>query len=228
MILFYQPLLPELNALDLEESKHCIKVLRKQKGDIIHLIDGKGNFYEAEITDAHHKKCVFKILKTEVEKKHPFKRHIAISPTKNLDRMEWFVEKAVELGIDQISFLNCYHSERKILKLDRLEKKAVSALKQSGKATLPIFNEMIRFEDFVKNETATLKCLAYVDFKNPIHFKDAIKGNQDTTILIGPEGDFSEMEVEAAKASGFKIVSLGNSRLRTETAGIAAVHLMNL
>lgn len=228
MILFYQPLLPEVNNLDLEESKHCVKVLRKQNGDIIHLIDGRGNFYEGKITDANHKKCGFEILNQSTEKKHPFKRHIAISPTKNLDRMEWFVEKSVELGVDQMSFLNCYHSERKVLKLDRLEKKAISAMKQSGKATLPILNEMNAFEDFVKSSESAIKCLAYVDFKNPVHFNDKLKTNQDTLILIGPEGDFSENEVGLAKASGFEIVSLGNSRLRTETAGIAAVHIMNL
>lgn len=228
MILFYQPQLPEITNLDLEESKHCVKVLRKQNGDIIHLIDGKGSFYEVKITDANHKKCTFEIISTSTENKHPFKRHIAISPTKNLDRMEWFVEKAVELGIDEISFINCYHSERKVLKLDRLEKKAVSAMKQSGKATLPILNEMLAFEEILKIENKGVKCLAYVDFENPIHFKEKLHSNQNAFILIGPEGDFSKMEVDAAKTSGFEIVSLGKSRLRTETAGIAAVHLMNL
>ncbi len=228
MILFYQPLLPQVKSLDLEESKHCVKVLRKQNGDILHLIDGKGNFYEGKITEANHKKCGFEILNTSSEKPHAFKRHIAISPTKNLDRMEWFIEKSVELGVDEISFLNCYHSERKVLKLERLEKKAISAMKQSGKASLPILNEMIAFEDFIKNADSSLKCLAYVDFENPVHFKDILKADQETLILIGPEGDFSEKEVETAKSAGFGIVSLGNSRLRTETAGIAAVHIMNL
>lgn len=228
MILFYQPLLPQVRTLDLEESKHCVKVLRKQNGDIIHLIDGRGNFYEGKITDANHKKCGFEILNSTAEKPHTFKRHIAISPTKNLDRMEWFIEKSVELGVDQISFLNCYHSERKVLKLDRLEKKAISAMKQSGKATLPVMNEMIPFEDFIKSTESSLKCLAYVNFENPVHFKDKLKADQDTLILIGPEGDFSEKEVKSAKSVGFEIVSLGNSRLRTETAGIAAVHIMNL
>ncbi len=228
MILFYQPLLPQVNTLDLEESKHCVKVLRKQNGDIIHLIDGKGNFYEGKITEANHKKCGFEILNTNAEKPHAFKRHIAISPTKNLDRMEWFIEKSVELGVDEITFINCYHSERKVLKLDRLEKKAISAMKQSGKASLPILNEMIAFEDFIKHTHSSLKCLAYVDFENPVHFKDLLKADQDALILIGPEGDFSGKEVETAKSSGFGIVSLGNSRLRTETAGIAAVHIMNL
>lgn len=228
MILFYQPLLPKVNTLDLEESKHCVKVLRKQNGDIIHLIDGKGNFYEGKITDANHKKCGFQIMKKTTENLHPYTRHIAISPTKNLDRMEWFIEKAVELGIDHISFLNCYHSERKVLKLDRLEKKAISAMKQSGKATLPVINEMMVFEDFINQSQADVKCLAYVDFENPVHFKNKLKGDQDVLILIGPEGDFSEKEVEKAKSAGFEIVSLGKSRLRTETAGIAAVHIMNL
>ncbi|MBK6264243.1 16S rRNA (uracil(1498)-N(3))-methyltransferase [Marivirga sp. S37H4] len=228
MILFYQPLLPEVQYLDLEESKHCIKVLRQQQGDIIELIDGKGNFYKSRITEAHHKKCQFEILEIRKEKKMPFHRHIAISPTKNLDRMEWFVEKAVEFGVDAISFLNCDHSERKVLKLERLEKKAISAMKQSMKASLPHLNSLLSFNEFVTQQEAALKCLAYVDFENPVHLKDKLSLQQNTLILIGPEGDFSEREVEKAKASGFEIVSLGESRLRTETAGIAAVHLMNL
>lgn len=228
MILFYQPLLPEVQSLDLEESKHCIKVLRKQSGDIIHVVDGKGSFYEAEITEANHKKCLFKVLNSKAEIRHGFKRHIAISPTKNLDRMEWFIEKAVEFGVDEISFLNCYHSERKVLKLDRLEKKAVSAMKQSVKATLPVLNEMENFSTFIKAQTVDIKCIAYVDFNNPFHFKEKLNVVKDVLILIGPEGDFSENEVAEAQSYGFEKVSLGISRLRTETAGIAAVHLMNL
>ncbi|PTB95635.1 16S rRNA (uracil(1498)-N(3))-methyltransferase [Marivirga lumbricoides] len=228
MILFYQPLLPEIQYLDLEESKHCVKVLRKQSGDIIHIVDGKGSFYEAEITVASHKKCEFIVKSKQQDTSHSFKRHIAISPTKNLDRMEWFVEKAVELGVDEISFLNCYHSERKVLKLDRLEKKAISAMKQSVKANLPKLHEIENFSPFVKNQPAEIKCIAFVDFHNPVHFKDKLKAEKETLILIGPEGDFSDEEVKEAESYGFEKVSLGSSRLRTETAGIAAVHLMNL
>ncbi len=228
MILFYQPLLPEVKFLDPEESKHCIKVLRKQSGDTINLIDGKGNFYTSTITQANHKKCEFEVTEVRNEKKTLYNRHIAIAPTKNIDRMEWFIEKAVEFGIDTISFINCDHSERKVLKLERLEKKAISAMKQSVKATLPKLNEMVTFNNFIHSVEEDLKCLAYVNFENPVHFKDKLSVKNHTLIMIGPEGDFSEREVEKALKTGFITVSLGESRLRTETAGIAAVHLMNL
>ena len=175
MQLFYAPQLAQNQLfLDEEESRHCIKVLRKQQGDIIDCIDGVGHFYECEITDAHHKKCALKIIKTRAEKKSTIHLHIAIAPTKNLDRIEWFVEKAVEIGIEEISFIRCQNSERVQLKTDRIIKKAIAAMKQSIKVRLPIINELVSFADFIKNESKknSHKLIAYVDFENPNHLKD--------------------------------------------------------
>ncbi|SMG11974.1 16S rRNA (uracil1498-N3)-methyltransferase [Marivirga sericea] len=228
MQLFFQPQLPESKFLDPDESKHCIKVLRKNIHDEINLIDGKGTFYKAKITEAHHKKCKFEILETTTEKKQPFHRHLAIAPTKNMDRMEWLVEKATELGVDEISFFQSFHSERKIVKIERIEKKVVSAIKQSMKATMPKLNELLPFNSILDNKGAINKFIAYVDFDNEVHLKDHLDAHKNTLILIGPEGDFTQEEVDLACKKGFVKVSLGKSRLRTETAALAAVHLMNL
>ncbi len=228
MHLFYQEQLPEITYLDQDESKHCVKVLRMQKGDEINIIDGKGIFYKAKISEAHPKKCKFDILDTSIEEKPIFHRHLAIAPTKNMDKMEWLVEKATEMGIDEISFFQSFHSERKIIKIDRLEKKVISAMKQSLKAKKPVLNEIISFKTLLDNDKANIKLIAYVDFENKIHMKNELNDHQDTLILIGPEGDFTPEEVDLAKKKGYKKVSLGNSRLRTETAALAAVHLMNL
>jgi 16S rRNA (uracil1498-N3)-methyltransferase len=229
MQLFYQPNIREgFHYLDDEESRHAVKVLRLTEGSEIQLTDGKGSFYQAKITKANPKKCEFEIMIQSKQQSHPTFRHLAIAPTKNLDRIEWFLEKAVELGIDRITFLNCEHSERKVLKLDRLEKKAVSAMKQSGQAFLPQLDEMITLKSFLKESKADNKFIAYVDFGNEVHLKDLVQSEKSNLILIGPEGDFNPKEVELALEAGFIKVSLGLNRLRTETAGIAAVHLMNL
>ncbi|ADR20469.1 ribosomal RNA small subunit methyltransferase E [Marivirga tractuosa] len=228
MQLFYQNLLPEINYLDQDESKHCIKVLRKQQGDELDIIDGKGTFYKAKITDASAKKCRFEIISTTQERKVAFHRHLAIAPTKNMDKMEWLVEKATEMGIDEISFFQSFHSERKVIKIERLEKKAISAMKQSLKAKKPLLNEIIPYKQFLKETDVSNKLIAYVDFKNKIHMKNELSHQQDTLVLIGPEGDFTPEEVSLAIENRYKKVSLGNSRLRTETAALAAVHLMNL
>ncbi len=229
MQLFYQPeLIKGVKALDPEESRHAIKVLRKSVGDRIDLIDGHGTFYTAEITEADFRKCQFEIIDTRQEPKRNGLRHLAIAPTKNLDRTEWLIEKAVEIGVDRISFVLCKNSERKVLKTDRLIKKAVSAMKQSLKASLPHIDEMVKLNDFVKNCPTSSKYMAYVDFDNPQQLKDCLKTGQDSVVLIGPEGDFDTSELELALQSGFVKVGLGESRLRTETAGIAAVHILNL
>ncbi|HET8859151.1 16S rRNA (uracil(1498)-N(3))-methyltransferase [Marivirga sp.] len=228
MQIFYQSELPNVNYLEPEESKHCIKVLRKQLGDEIQIIDGKGTFYKAKISNVNHKKCEFEVFEKINDKKPTIHRHLAIAPTKNLDRMEWLVEKATEIGIDEISFLECQNSERNILKLDRLEKKVVSAMKQSIKAYQPRLNELRKFKDFISSPNAKNKYIAFVDFDNPLHFKTQLRKQEDALILIGPEGDFTKEEIELARQNGFVSVSLGNSRLRTETAGIVAIHLMNL
>ncbi|WKK74064.2 16S rRNA (uracil(1498)-N(3))-methyltransferase [Marivirga salinae] len=228
MHLFYQSQLPEIKSLDQDESKHCVKVLRRQAGDEINIIDGKGTFYKAKITESHPKKCEFEIIETTLEKTPVFKRHLAIAPTKNMDKMEWLVEKATEMGIDEISFFQSFHSERKVIKIDRLEKKVISAMKQSLKAQKPILNEIISYTKFLESVQSENKLIAYVDFENKVHMKNELNTQQDTLILIGPEGDFTPEEVDLAISKGFKKVSLGNSRLRTETAALAAVHLMNL
>lgn len=223
MQLFYAPQLANKQYfLDEDESRHCIKVLRKQKGDKIECIDGLGNFYTCEISEANPKKCTLKIVAGKTESPLPYYLHIAIAPTKNTDRMEWFVEKAVEIGISEISFVHCNHSERSNLKIERLQRKVIAAMKQSIKASQPKLNELVKFKDFVMRDTAdTDKYIAYVDFANPQQLKDSIKGNK-VCILIGPEGDFSEEEIALAISVGYQKTGLGRSRLRTETAGIVA------
>ncbi|MFY0594512.1 16S rRNA (uracil(1498)-N(3))-methyltransferase [Roseivirga sp.] len=227
MQIFFQPEITNgVKQLDAEESRHAIKVLRLKIGDEINLIDGKGTFYKATISNDNFRKCEFEITSQEKESSRNGYRHIAIAPTKNLDRTEWFVEKAVEIGIDRISFILTKNSERKFLKTDRLVKKAISAMKQSIKATLPILDELRPFQEFVTKEHQGSKFIAFVDFENPSELKDLVTGND--LVMIGPEGDFNAQEVEMAINNGFKKVSLGKSRLRTETAGIATAHILNL
>lgn len=228
MQLFYQPEINKgLLQLDPEESRHCVKVLRKREGDKITVVDGDGNFYEVAIVDADPRKCTFTVLSVHKEEKRPFSIHIGIAPTKNADRIEWFVEKAVELGVDEVTFLQCEHSERVKINLERLLKKAVSAMKQSVKASLPQLNEIMPFEEFAQKAGAQ-KFIAYVDQDNPNHLKDMATSKMDYLVMIGPEGDFSAKEVEMARSAGWVAVSLGKSRLRTETAGLAACHILNL
>jgi 16S rRNA (uracil1498-N3)-methyltransferase len=227
--LFYQPLIPKgIFHLDPEESRHCIKVLRKNEGDEIRITDGLGHFYDAVITKADFRECGFTVAKTTAENPKNFSIHIAIAPTKNADRLEWFVEKATELGIDKITILDTKHTERTFLKKDRLQKVAISAMKQSLKATLPVIEALTPIEDFIRKSTEDERYIAYVDFENPHHLQKAASRSKQYLILIGPEGDFSTEEVSAAMQAGFVKVSLGNSRLRTETAGLAACHILNL
>jgi 16S rRNA (uracil1498-N3)-methyltransferase len=227
--LFYQPLIPQgIHYLDEEESKHCIKVLRRRQGDSLHITDGKGAFYDALITEADSRRCAFTIQHTQREAGRPFSIHIAISPTKNADRIEWFVEKAVEIGVDRITLLECQHSERSYLKTERLKKVAVSAMKQSVKATLPEVVGIITFNDLVLQAGEQQKFIAHVDATNPLHLKQAATPSASYLVLIGPEGDFSTAELAAAASQGFSKVSLGHSRLRTETAGMAACHILSL
>jgi 16S rRNA (uracil1498-N3)-methyltransferase len=227
--LFYQPLISEgIHHLDEEESRHCIKVLRKNAGDPIHLTDGKGFFYDAIISKPDFRKCEFAIAKTIPADTRKYTIHIAIAPTKNADRIEWFVEKATEFGIDKITLIECENSERTFLKPDRLRKLAISAMKQSLKATLPEIHALIPFSDFIATSKGNDKFIAYVDSNNPVHLQNAAAANQASVVLIGPEGDFSKNEIKQAIEAGFVKVSLGKSRLRTETAAIAACHILNL
>lgn len=228
MILFYQPLIEEgIRVLDEEESRHCVKVLRKRAGESIRLTDGKGSFYEAVITKADASQCGLELIRQTKQKEKDFRIHIAISPTKNADRIEWFVEKAVEIGVDQITLLGCHNTERTHLKADRLKKVAISAMKQSVKSMLPEVSSVLSFADVIKID-CDQKFIAYVDHANPLHLVNAAQQKKDYLVLIGPEGDFTKDEMEMAMDKEFVKVSLGESRLRTETAGIVACHILNL
>jgi 16S rRNA (uracil1498-N3)-methyltransferase len=184
-------------------------------------------FYEAQITNPDSSKCGFEIRTSKVQSQKTFRIHIAIAPTKNTERIEWFVEKTVELGVDQISFILCANSERKSMKMDRLEKVAVSAMKQSRQAWLPKLSPLLPFKDVLDSAT-NQKFIAFVDSQNPQHLKSAAKPGGEALVLIGPEGDFSKEELQSAQDHGFQKVSLGSNRLRTETAGLAACHILNL
>lgn len=229
MLLFYQPEIDQgVHHLNDEESRHAVKVLRLGSGKEINLTDGKGQFYKAMITEPNQKRCGFEIQETTKVAAYPVYRHLAIAPTKNIDRLEWFVEKAVEFGVDRISPIICDHSERRIVKHERLYKKAVSAMKQSLKAWFPQIDESVPYKHFMAEAAADHKFIAYVDHENTDYLSGLKQKTGKHLVLIGPEGDFSENEVALAIASGFCKVSLGPSRLRTETAAIAAVHLLNL
>jgi 16S rRNA (uracil1498-N3)-methyltransferase len=226
--LFYQPGIQEdINYLDAEESRHAVRVLRMIEGDKLTLTDGKGFFYFAKITKVDSKKCQFEILnKKEILKKN-FHIHIAIAPTKNADRIEWFVEKAIEIGIDEISFILCRNSERKVINMERVEKIAVSALKQSQQALLPKLNELVPFKKILEVKSDQ-KFIGFVDSNNPLHLKALAQPNKKYLMLIGPEGDFSKEELELAIQNGFEKISLGINRLRTETAGLVAIQVLTL
>jgi 16S rRNA (uracil1498-N3)-methyltransferase len=230
MQLFYVPNVSNREIfLDETESQHAIRVLRLQNGNKVQIIDGTGGIYEAEITDANPKKCKLSIVKSTLEfGKRNFHLHIAIAPTKNIDRFEWFMEKATEIGIDEITPLLTSHSERKVVNPERLEKILVSAMKQSLKAYLPVMNNLTTLKELIFNNKTENKYIAYCDEYQKTHLKDLATKENNTLILIGPEGDFSPEEVKLAIENGFKVVSLGAARLRTETAGIVACNIVNL
>ena len=230
MNLFYQPAIPDgILYLDGDESRHCVKVLRKKVGDAIAITDGKGFFYDALIIKADPSQCFFDIRQKTPAPKKDYTIHIAISPTKNADRIEWFVEKATELGVDKISLMECRNTERSFVKTERLVKVAVSAMKQSVKAVLPVIQDhLLQFTEVVEQADEQEKCIAFVDSNNPLHLHDAVDKKRSCCVLIGPEGDFSADELTTALEHGFTKVSLGPSRLRTETAGVAACLILNL
>lgn len=215
----------ELNA---EESKHLTKVLRKSTGDIVHFTDGQGGCYTCRIEEAHPKKSRLRVLEKVQIDRESYYIHLAIAPTKNQERLEWMVEKVTEIGCHEITFLNTVHTEKAFLKLDRLEKKIVAACKQSLKSWKPKLNGQIDFKSFItsKDIKDCQKFIAYVDHENRSLAAQAAK-DASYVILIGPEGDFSKEEIEEASAHGFSSCSLGKSRLRTETAGMVAVHTLN-
>jgi len=232
MNLFYTRNIEPANTyvLDETESKHAIKVLRLNQGDSIHLVDGKGNFYTAEIINPHTKKCEVKII--DQSSKNPISPsiHIVIAPTKNTDRLEWFVEKVTEIGISEITPIICAHSERKVLKTDRIKKRAISAMKQSLKAHLPVINEAISFKGLIASSAQFngQRFIAHCYEEDQQHLKEAYQKGKNCLILIGPEGDFNQEEIKLALESDFIPISLGESRLRTETAGIVACNTINL
>jgi 16S rRNA (uracil1498-N3)-methyltransferase len=219
------PFLPE------PEAHHCLKVLRMQQGSALQITDGKGNFYQAEIAEAHSNRCKVLLLET-IHQPSLWKGiiEIALAPTKNSDRTEWFAEKATEIGIDKISFLRCRFSERKEIAIERIRKVMVSAMKQSEKARLPNLQATTGFMDFIRQDFNGQKFIAHCYSGKKTPLAQVYRKNENVLVLIGPEGDFSEEEIGLAKEFGFTPVSLGESRLRTETAALAAcqtIHIVN-
>jgi 16S rRNA (uracil1498-N3)-methyltransferase len=230
MQLFYNPDIDattESFFFDKEESKHIIKVLRKKDTDILHVTNGLGYLFTTQITLASDTKCTVKIVKVDKTEKQNFKLHLAVAPTKMTDRYEWFLEKATEIGVSEITPIICEHSERKQLKIERFEKIIQTAMKQSNQLFLPKLNVPIAYKDFIKSEFKGQKMIAHCEEKNKKSLKDVLKVNENITLLIGPEGDFSANEIALAINNQYLPITLGNNRLRTETAAIVACNLVN-
>jgi 16S rRNA (uracil1498-N3)-methyltransferase len=227
MQLFYNPDILETATVftfDKEESKHIVKVLRKSVGDVLHITNGKGWLFDAELINADLKKCQVHICNAKLQPKRAYNLHLAVAPTKMNDRFEWFLEKATEIGIDTITPILCEHSERKIIKLERFEKILQSAMKQSLQCYLPTINDLTPFNSFISQDFKSQKYIAHCEDTDRLALKHELEPNHDITILIGPEGDFSVKEIETALQHNFIPVTLGNTRLRTETAAIVACH----
>jgi len=230
--LFYTPdITPDTTEYRLseEESKHCTRVLRLKEGDELALIDGKGHLFNGLLHEVHPKRAKIKILSvlSEYGKRNHY-LHIAIAPTKNIDRLEWFLEKATEIGIDEISLLICEHSERREAKTERLQKVITAAVKQSLTAYHPKLNEAIKLNEFLKRTDLGQGFIAHCLDQEKEFLSDLVLPNNRVCVLIGPEGDFSSDEVELSLSEGFRPVSLGNTRLRTETAALYACFEINL
>ena len=232
MQLFFHPEVSENDKeirFSREESRHIVKVLRKKEGDSLHLTNGNGWIFNTEITLADQNNCSAKILSSEKELPPPYHLHLAVAPTKMNDRYEWFLEKATEIGIQEITPIICDHSERKVVKTERFQRVIQSALKQSLHSRMPVLNEPVNFSEFLKKDFSGAKFIAHCEEDKPRNLlSGGVKKGISTTILIGPEGDFSSEEIEKATTVGFQPVSLGNSRLRTETAAIVACHTVAL
>ena len=225
---FYQPEIG-LGELTKEDTQHAVRVLRMKVGDELWLMDGNGTLFRAEITISSNHRCAYRILEEIVQSRSwSGHLHLALAPTKLNDRVEWFAEKATEIGFDELSFLDCEFSERRTIKTERIEKIVVSAMKQSRKAWKPIVNEMENFCQFVTRPIVGGKYICHCYEGEKPYLFDVLKQGEDSTVLIGPEGDFSVDEMRMAEEHGFCAVSLGNSRLRTETAALVAVHLMQI
>lgn len=231
MQLFYSPDITENDTLfnfDKEESRHISKVLRKKTGDILYITNGKGVLFTVEIVNNNIKQCTVKMLKHESFLKKNYYLHLAVAPTKMNDRYEWFLEKATEIGIDEITPIICGHSERKVVKTDRFEKILQAAMKQSLQTFLPKLNDPIPFKEFVSKDIEGQKFIAHCEETERSDLKRKAMADRHTTILIGPEGDFSSEEIHLAKTQGFEPVMMGDTRLRTETAAIVACHTIAL
>lgn len=237
---FYVPDAANQVELPAEEATHALRVLRLKGGDEIFLMDGEGSFFRAEVTAASSKRCLYEI-KEEMPQQRAWKGHIhlAIAPTKMMERIEWMAEKATEIGFDELSFLNCQFSERKVVKTPRIDKIVISAVKQSHKAWKPVVNELVSFKEFIQTPRPGRKfiCHCYEEVEKKDFFTEISSiqnadasdaSDVDITVLVGPEGDFSIDEVRLALENGYESVSLGTSRLRTETAGLVAVHMAHI
>ena len=227
MQLFYNPTINETTehfTFDREESKHIIKVLRKKDGDILFVTNGLGCLFKTEITLASDSKCTVQMVSFEIKAPSSFKLHLAVAPTKMNDRYEWFLEKATEIGIQEITPIICDRSERKVINTDRFEKIILSAMKQSNELYLPKLNPAISFKEFIKQQNEGLQLIAHCEETAKKTLKSVVQPNQNVTVLIGPEGDFSEKEIALALEQKYIPVSLGNTRLRTETAAVVACH----
>ncbi|AWG22254.1 16S rRNA (uracil(1498)-N(3))-methyltransferase [Flavobacterium faecale] len=228
MQLFYNSDLTQTTenfSFDKEESRHIIKVLRKRDGDVLQVTNGKGLLFETKITLASDSKCTVEIVSCTHKAPSPYQLHLAVAPTKMNDRFEWFLEKATEIGIHEITPILCDRSERKVVNIERYEKIILSALKQSNELYLPKLNPAITFKEFVAQEKRNgLQLIAHCEETDKKTLKSVLKPNEDVTVLIGPEGDFSDKEIALALENDFQAVSLGNTRLRTETAAMVACH----
>lgn len=229
MHIFYSPLVSaDYTCLDAAESQHCIHILRLSRKDTIHIIDGKGGLYVAEITDPNPKRCEFRVIESFTEYgKRDYAIHIAIAPTKNIKRFEWFLEKATEVGVDEITPLQCQRSERKALNKERLDRVIVAAMKQAGRAFLPKLNAMLSIEEFLNTDQPGKGFIAHCLAENSTVLKDHYLPGENAMVMIGPEGDFTRKEIQAAKEKKVQEISLGPGRLRTETAGLIACFIIN-
>ncbi|WP_281232705.1 16S rRNA (uracil(1498)-N(3))-methyltransferase [Flavobacterium gelatinilyticum] len=227
MQLFYNPDIDETTesfSFDKEESRHIIKVLRKKDSDILYVTNGAGFLFETEITLASDTKCIVDVRSVTKSPEPKFRLHLAVAPTKMNDRFEWFLEKATEIGIQEITPIICDRSERKVINLERFEKIILSAMKQSNEMYLPKLNDAISFKEFIKQKNQGQQFIAHCEETDKKSLKEALKPNEDVTLLIGPEGDFSDKEIKLAVENNYQPVTLGNTRLRTETAAVVACH----
>ena len=227
MQIFYAPdISGETYTLDNNESRHLIRVLRMARGAEVRLIDGRGNLYEGFISEPDQNRCMIEITGKTVDfEKRDYKLHIAISPIKNPERFEWFIEKSVEIGVDEITPLVCRNTEKPGIKSGRINNLIISAMKQSLKATKPVLNEPCNFKDFLKSDPIGIRMIAHCNTSIlRTRISDVYSKKENAVILIGPEGDFTNDEIDLALCKGFKPIHLGARRLRTETAGVAACH----